>query len=143
MHPNNLSKNLPVNYNAPQPLQSNPDYNKNLFSIPLQPDLYTTSQVNQNDASMSNLGISIHSNLNPQSLNQKQDMTNLLSWILCKIKYRQNIVNIILPTSLTAGMCSIPTKRLWNPVSFFILNQCWDNLDFIMAILINRTTTGT
>jgi hypothetical protein len=34
------------------------EYNKNLFSIPIQPGIYTSSQVNQNDASMQNLGIS-------------------------------------------------------------------------------------
>ena len=71
MHPNNLSKNLPVNYNAPLPLQSTPNYNENLFSIPLQPDLYTKSQVNQNDASMSNLGISYTQQFEPTILEPK------------------------------------------------------------------------
>lgn len=34
------------------------EYHKNLYSIPLQPNVYTRSQVNQPDASMYNLGIS-------------------------------------------------------------------------------------
>ena len=70
-HPDNLSKNLPVNYNASPQLQDDPPYNANLFSIPLQPDVYTTSQVNQNDASMSNLGISYTQQFEPTVLEPK------------------------------------------------------------------------
>jgi hypothetical protein len=58
--PINLDYHLPVNYKADecQKTKLMREYNKNLFSIPLQPGLYTESQVNQPDASMSNLGIS-------------------------------------------------------------------------------------
>ena len=69
-HPQNLQMNLPVNYQNTA-LQNDPAYNANLFSIPLQPDLYTTSQVNQNDASMSNLGISYTQQLEPTILEPK------------------------------------------------------------------------
>lgn len=58
--PDNLRYNLPINYQA-NPCQKTNDmkeYNKNLFSIPIQPGLYTQSQVNQPYASMYNLGIS-------------------------------------------------------------------------------------
>jgi hypothetical protein len=58
--PGNSQYNYPVNM-PPDRCMASPemvDYNKNLFSIPLQPGVYTRSQVNQPDASMSNLGIS-------------------------------------------------------------------------------------
>lgn len=58
--PDNSQYNYPVN-SAPFPCMRSPsmvDYNKNLYSVPLQPNVYTRSQVNQPDASMSNLGIS-------------------------------------------------------------------------------------
>lgn len=57
----NLRYQLPVNYRADacQKTPSMTEYNKNLFSIPLQPGVYTQSQVNQPYASMSNLGISM------------------------------------------------------------------------------------
>lgn len=57
----NLDYNMPVNYGS-NALQRTPDmarYNKNLFTIPLQPGLNTFSEVNQPYASMSNLGISM------------------------------------------------------------------------------------
>lgn len=58
--PINLDYELPINYasTACQKTDMMKEYNKNLFTIPLQPGLYTHSEVNQNDASMSNLGIS-------------------------------------------------------------------------------------
>lgn len=58
--PLNLDYNLPINYkaNACQKTNEMAEYNQNLFTIPLQPGLYTRSQVNQPDASQSNLGIS-------------------------------------------------------------------------------------
>jgi hypothetical protein len=59
--PSNLDYGLPINYKA-DACQKTPDmkeYNRNLFTIPLQPGLYTTSQVNQVDASQSNIGISM------------------------------------------------------------------------------------
>lgn len=55
-YPENARYNYPVN--APPTNCMLPEYNKNLYSIPLQPGVYTRSQVNQPDASMSNLGIS-------------------------------------------------------------------------------------
>lgn len=58
--PSNLRYGLPVNYRA-SACDRTPEmraYNENLFSIPIQPGLYTRSQVNQADASMANLGIS-------------------------------------------------------------------------------------
>lgn len=57
-YPENARYNYPVN-SPPYPcMDAMSEYNKNLYSIPLQPDVYTRSQVNQPDASMSNLGIS-------------------------------------------------------------------------------------
>lgn len=59
-YPENSRYNYPVN-SPPVRCMYSPEqmeYNKNLFSIPLQPNVYTRSQVNQPDASMSNLGIS-------------------------------------------------------------------------------------
>jgi hypothetical protein len=59
-NPDNLKYNLPINYNSSfcQRQSNLKEYNKNLFSIPLQPDIYTESEVNQPYASMANLGIS-------------------------------------------------------------------------------------
>lgn len=59
-HPKNIDSNLPINYSATSQQLSDPmkQYNDNLFSIPLQPGIYTKSQVNQPYASMYNLGIS-------------------------------------------------------------------------------------
>jgi hypothetical protein len=59
--PNNLNYNLPINYNADR-CEKTPEmteYNRNLYTIPIQPGLNTFSQVNQPYASMSNLGISM------------------------------------------------------------------------------------
>jgi hypothetical protein len=58
--PLNLESELPSNYSASkcQTQKNMKDYNKNLFTTPLQPGLYTKTQVNQPNASMSNLGIS-------------------------------------------------------------------------------------
>lgn len=58
--PNNVNYNLPINYRASFCEKSDDmkEYNKNLFSIPLQPGIYTSSQLNQPYASMYNLGIS-------------------------------------------------------------------------------------
>lgn len=59
-NPENTKYNYPVNL-PPTNCMASPqmsEYNKNLFTIPLQPGVATRSQVNQPDASMSNLGIS-------------------------------------------------------------------------------------
>ena len=59
-YPQNAKFNYPVNV-PPIPCMKDSkmsEYNKNLYSIPLQPNVYTRSQVNQPDASMYNLGIS-------------------------------------------------------------------------------------
>ncbi len=65
--PLNLESNVPSNYMASKcQVQPNmKEYNKNLYSIPLQPGLYTKSQVNQPGASMSNLGISYNQQFLP------------------------------------------------------------------------------
>lgn len=58
--PEQIQNNLPVNYPTGQ-CQKNPqlnEYNKNIFTTTLQPDVYSTSQVLQPDSYMSNLGIS-------------------------------------------------------------------------------------
>ena len=78
--PLNLESNVPSNFMA-STCQTKPnmkEYNKNLYSIPLQPGLYTKSQVNQPDASMSNLGISFNQQFLPTTLkNEKQYQTFL------------------------------------------------------------------
>lgn len=59
-YPDNARYNYPVNI-PPTSCMKTPqmsEYNKNLYSIPLQPNVYTRSQVNQPDASMYNMGIS-------------------------------------------------------------------------------------
>lgn len=68
--PINLDYHLPINYKADecQKTKLMREYNKNLFSIPLQPGLYTESQVNQPYASQSNLGISMPQPLLPTAL---------------------------------------------------------------------------
>lgn len=57
-YPQNAKYNYPVNSPPNECTPALSDYNKNLYSIPLQPNVYTRSQVNQPDASMSNMGIS-------------------------------------------------------------------------------------
>ena len=58
--PENSQYGYPVNMPPTGCMKSKEmsEYNRNLFTIPLQPNVYTRSQVNQPDASMSNLGIS-------------------------------------------------------------------------------------
>ena len=58
--PSNIEYNLPINYRATsqQLTDEMKTYNDNLFSIPIQPNIYTSSQINQPYSSMSNLGIS-------------------------------------------------------------------------------------
>lgn len=59
-NPENAKYNYPVNM-PPNQCMASPEmmeYNKNLYTIPMQPGVSTRSQVNQPDASMSNLGIS-------------------------------------------------------------------------------------
>lgn len=71
--PINLDYNLPSNYQANecQYTDKAAKYNNDIFQIPIQPGVYTNSQVNQTDASMANLGISfIQPNL-PTTLQQK------------------------------------------------------------------------
>ena len=73
----NLNYNLPLNYRATA-CQRTPDmaeYNRNLFTIPLQPGLNTYSQINQPDASMYNLGISATPSFIPTTF-QSQGNTN-------------------------------------------------------------------
>jgi hypothetical protein len=72
----NLKYNLPVNYysNRCQRQDDMKEYNKNLFSIPIQPGIYTDSQVNQNDASMYNLGISFTQPFLPTTAEYKNNI---------------------------------------------------------------------
>lgn len=72
--PLNLDNNLPVNYkaNSCQYGPQNAKYNNNLFEIPIQPGIYTKSQVNQPSASMSNLGISFIQPHEPTTFQQQQ-----------------------------------------------------------------------
>lgn len=74
-NPSNLENNLPINFNAPYDMEDPrmAEYNKNLFSIPLQPGVYTTSTVNQTDASQSNLGISMTQQFLPTTLERVRD----------------------------------------------------------------------
>ena len=73
--PENLNHNLPSNYQATEEEYKTKEYNKNLFTIPIQPGIYTKSQVNQPDASMSNLGISYTQPFEPLTY-QKEDNYN-------------------------------------------------------------------
>lgn len=57
-YPQNARYNYPVNMPPSPSMPHLQEYNKNLYSVPLQPNVYTRSQVNQPDASMYNLGIS-------------------------------------------------------------------------------------
>lgn len=57
-YPENARYNYPVNMPPTEKMKQMSEYSKNLYSIPLQPNVYTRSQVNQPDASMYNLGIS-------------------------------------------------------------------------------------
>ena len=78
--PLNLESNLPSNY-IPSKCQVEPnmkEYNDNLFEIPLQPGVYTKSQVNQPDASMSNLGISYTQPFLPTSFEKKKGYQTFL-----------------------------------------------------------------
>jgi len=72
--PLNLESNLPTNYMA-STCQTKPNrkqYNDNLFEIPLQPGLYTKSEVNQPSSSMSNLGISYTQPFLPTTFEKKK-----------------------------------------------------------------------
>jgi hypothetical protein len=71
--PLNLDYNLPSNYqsNECQLTQQAKQYNNNLFEIPIQPGVYTKSQVNQTDANQSNLGISFTTPMYPREIEQK------------------------------------------------------------------------
>lgn len=71
--PINLENNLPSNYQANecQYGKRNAKYNNDLFEIPIQPGIYTKSQVNQPDASMSNLGISFVQPFEPTTFTQQ------------------------------------------------------------------------
>jgi hypothetical protein len=73
--PLNLESNLPSNYSASkcQTQDNMKDYNNKLFSTPLQPGLYTKTQVNQPNASMSNLGISFTQPHLPTTFETKKD----------------------------------------------------------------------
>lgn len=76
--PLNLAQNLPSNYQANecQYGEKNATYNKDLFEIPIQPGVYTSSQVNQPDASMSNLGISYVQPFEPTLYQQENGYTS-------------------------------------------------------------------
>ena len=86
---NNLNYNLPINYqsNYCQRQDDMKEYNKNLFSIPIQPGIYTTSEVNQNDASMQNLGISFTQPFLPTSSQFKNGI----------LEFTQNDPNLVRP----------------------------------------------
>lgn len=74
----NLNYNMPVNYNSNeiQRTKEMAQYNKNLFTIPLQPGLSTFSEVNQPYASMSNLGISMQQPFLPQTFDSSETGTD-------------------------------------------------------------------
>lgn len=57
-YPENAKYNYFVNSPPSRCMPGMSEYNKQLNTIPLQPNVFTRSQVNQPDASMSNLGIS-------------------------------------------------------------------------------------
>lgn len=71
-NPEQTRYGLPVNYQASacQKTDNMAEYNRNLFSIPIQPGIYTESQVNQPYASMSNLGISFDQPFLPTTFEQ-------------------------------------------------------------------------
>jgi len=75
--PDQLKYNLPINYNASecQKRSNMAEYNRNLYSIPLQPGIYTESQVNQPYASQSNLGISFSQPFLPTTSSMQKDGT--------------------------------------------------------------------
>lgn len=79
--PSNLTYDLPINYKASscQKTSDMKEYNRNLFSIPIQPNVYTYSEVNQPYASMSNLGIS-ETNPFPPVIPSYQSNTNQLNF---------------------------------------------------------------
>jgi len=76
-NPSQTKYNLPVNYQAAacQKTDEMSEYNRNLFSIPLQPGIYTQSQVNQPYASMSNSGISFDQPFLPTTFKKDQNGT--------------------------------------------------------------------
>jgi len=75
VNPDNLNYNLPINYQSSecQRRENMKEYNKNLFSIPLQPGIYNYSQVNKPSASQSNMGISFTQPHLPTSFDQDGD----------------------------------------------------------------------
>jgi len=74
-NPQNLKYNLPANYRpAPgQNTMANAEYNKNLYTIPLQPGLNTFNQINQPYANMSNFGISETPQFQPTTFDTDQN----------------------------------------------------------------------
>lgn len=77
--PENSKYNYPVNV-PPNQCMASPsmmEYNKNLYQIPIQPGVSTSSQVNQPDASMYNLGISFTQPRLPYSC-EMDDRGNML-----------------------------------------------------------------
>ena len=59
-YPNNLKHNIPTNIPVGkcQKQSDLTNYNKNIYTSTIQPGVYTTSQVNQPDTMMTNMGIS-------------------------------------------------------------------------------------
>jgi hypothetical protein len=88
-NPTNLKYNIPINYNATNQQLSNSmkEYNDNLFSIPIQPNIYTQSQVNQPYASMYNLGISQDQPFLPVISTNNNNQLKFTEMVPNKLKY--------------------------------------------------------
>lgn len=67
-YPQNRNANLPVNMPLSRNFCATPEYNAELRTTPLQPGLVSYSEVNVNDANMSNLGISYTQPMLPTKL---------------------------------------------------------------------------
>ena len=107
-YPQNIGNNLPVNLNAPMDFRDPRmrEYNENMFSIPIQPGIYTTSQVNQTDASQSNLGISMTQQFLPTTITRLgQD----------ELLFTENI-----PTN------SLPVYKSHNNITEVMRNEIYD-----------------
>ena len=90
--PTNLSYDLPINYQSTscQKTTDMKEYNRNLFSIPIQPNIYTSSEVNQPYASMYNLGISETNPFPPMipSYNPKTNQLNMKEYAPSQVQPR-------------------------------------------------------
>jgi hypothetical protein len=80
-YPNNLKNNIPTNIPVGH-CEENPDlfnYNKNIYTSTIQPGVYSTSQVNQPDTMMQNMGISYTQPFLPtysSLVNRKDDVSS-------------------------------------------------------------------